>query len=140
MKTKKINDVNLASPASRIVAGILTLPYLYIGFREVISPVGIDTTFGIPLVNEEGLKYLSVVGARNIVLSLLGIYFAIAGVRSSMVALFTALALMAAMDCYLVTSAMGITGASMKHAFFVLMMTGMAIWVAYSNRNKKADL
>ena len=57
-----------------------------------------------------------------------------------MVALFVALALMAAMDCYLVTSAMGITAASIKHASFVLLLTGMAIWVANSNRSKKVNL
>lgn len=140
MKSKNINEVTLASSASRIVAGILTLPYLFIGFKEVISPAGVDATFGIPLINQEGLKYLSVVGARNIVLSLLGIYFAVTGVRSSMVALFVALALMAAMDCYLVTSSMGFTAASIKHASFVLLLTGMAIWVANSNRSKKVNL
>jgi len=123
-------------PAIRIVAILLALPYLIIGIKELISPIGIDVTFGIPLNHQDGLQYLRVVGARNIVLSLLGIYFASTRVRSTMIAFFLGLALMAALDCYLVTSSVGFTSASIKHSFFVCLLVGMAGWVYFSKHNK----
>lgn len=132
MKFKRFEAFPIASVPSRIVAVLLTLPYFYIGVKEVISPAGLDSSFGIPLTHSDGLHYLSVVGARNIVLSLLAMFFSIFGLRVPMVALFIGLACMAAMDCFLVSAVSGISGEAVKHAVFVLSMSGMAIWIAYS--------
>lgn len=132
MKITRFERLLPASVPSRIVAILLSLPYFYIGIKEVISPAGLDSSFGIPLVHAEGLHYLSVVGARNMVLSLMGIFFSVIGMRVPMVVLFIALACMAAMDCFLVSSANGISGEAIKHALFVLFMAGMALWIAYS--------
>ncbi|MBB6459039.1 DUF4267 domain-containing protein [Flammeovirga kamogawensis] len=125
-----------ASLVTRIISTILFLPYFYIGVKELISPAGIDITFGIPLTHDEGLSYLSVVGARNIVLSSMGIFFAITGLRFSMITVFIAMAIMAAMDCYLVTSNSSFSGMAIKHFTFVIFMLVMAAWTRYSGMRK----
>jgi hypothetical protein len=124
---------NLPAPSlsARIITIVVAIAWLTIGVLEVISPKGWDATFGIPLKSEDGLSFVRAVGTRNIALSLIAIFAALTGMRGALAAVFAAIALIAALDFYVVSTAVGAAHA-LKHAFFVLLMAGISAWVAFS--------
>ncbi|MFZ0486275.1 MAG: DUF4267 domain-containing protein [Arenicellales bacterium] len=98
---------------------------------KVISPKGWDVTFGMPLKSEDGLSFVRAIGTQNIAIGLIAIFAAITGMRGALAAVFAAIALIAALDFYMVNAAAGVAHA-LKHAIFVLVMTGISAWVVFS--------
>jgi hypothetical protein len=137
IRIKMFDNLPPASSLTRIITIVFSILFLYIGVREVIAPTGMDVGFGIPLSSTDGITYLSVVGARNIALSLLWIFAVLTGSRAGMSAIYAVISLMAALDFFIVSSTVGLTDASIKHAIFVLIMASMSIWVANSKGEKK---
>jgi len=128
---KRFTNLKSPSLSARIITITVALAWLSIGILEVLSPAGWDATFGIPLTSSDDLYFVQAVGARNIAISLIAIFAALTGMRGALVAVFAGIALIASLDFYVVSSAMGAMHA-LKHAFFVLLMSGISFWVALS--------
>lgn len=131
MRVAKWADLPTPSLSARIITVVVAIAWLFIGVSEVISPKGWDASYGVPLTGEGGLPYVRAVGARNIVISLLVVFFVFSGMRAALAAVFVGIALVAAMDFYTVSTAVG-AGHAVKHAVFVLVMASIALWVVRS--------
>jgi hypothetical protein len=84
----------------------------------------------VPLRSEHGLAFVQALGARNMALSLIAIFAALAGMRAALTSVFAAISFVAAMDFYIVSTAIG-TEHALKHAFFVVIMACVSLWVAF---------
>ena len=138
IRITRFDNLSPATPLTRIVTIILAAAFLHTGLSEIISPVGFDVGFGIPVNSGDDIVYLSVVGARNTALSLLGIFAALTGMRATMSAVIAVIALMAAIDCYVVHSVVGMTNATIKHAAFAALLGALSLWTAYSGNKEPA--
>ncbi|MBB4956077.1 hypothetical protein H4S14_004121 [Agrobacterium vitis] len=126
------------SMGARIVSALVALGWLYIGASEILSPTGWDAIYGVPLAGADGLSFVQSVGARNTAISLITIYAAVRALRSTLAILFAGIALIAAFDFYIVSSAVG-PAAGIKHAIFVVVMAAISLWVSFSN-NKRSTV
>lgn len=131
MNVELFTHLPVPSMSARIVTLVVAMVWLTIGVLEVVSPKGWDVTFGMPLKSADGLSFVQAVGTRNIAISLIAIFAAVSGMRGTLSAVFAAIALIAALDFYVVSTAAGVTHA-LKHAVFVLVMAGISVWVALS--------
>lgn len=120
--------------SARIIAGVLAAAFLLLGVAEIVSPQSLGDGYGVRIANPEGLSLLSAVGARNIALSLIALFSVFAGLRATLAAVFAAIAIVAALDFYIVINASGIESAA-KHAGFVVLMSAIAAWIWFSGRH-----
>ena len=125
------SQLPVPSLSARVIAIIIAIAWLTIGVLEVFSPTGWDARLGIPLKGQDGLSFVQAIGGRNFAISLVIIFAAVSCMRAILSALFFAIAIIAAIDFYIVSSAVGAAHA-IKHAFFVLLMSCIAAWVALS--------
>lgn len=126
MKLSNITHLPPPSLVVSIVTSILATGFLIVGLSEVISPQGWDGSYGVALTSGEGFSFVRAVGARNIGLSLIALFAALTGMRAALASVFFAIALIAAMDFYIVSSAVGLEHA-IKYAVFILLMAGIAL-------------
>lgn len=131
MNLHALSQLPAPTMAARTVTIIIAIVWLAVGLWEVISPIGWDVKFGVPLKGHDGLSFVQAVGARNFVISLLVIFASVTGMRATLAALMASIAIMAAIDFYIVSSAVSMVHA-LKHALFVVIMTSISIWVAFS--------
>ncbi len=135
----KVTDQTSPSRPARIITIVVAVAWLAIGVAELISPHGWDASYGVTLSHDDGFTFVRAVGARNIALSLIALFFALRGMRTALAAVFAAIAVIAAMDFATVSNAVG-AGHAIKHACFVAVMAGVAAWVAQSrNRSQSRD-
>lgn len=121
--------------SARIIATVLATGFLALGVVEIVTPQSLGDGYGVHIVGQDGLALLSAVGARNIALSLIALFAGFAGLRAALAAVFGAIAVVAALDFYIVSTASG-TEMALKHAVFVVLMLAIALWVFFSGRRK----
>lgn len=121
------------SLSARITTAVLATGFLTLGIIEIVTPQSLGDGYGVHITSADGLSLLSAVGARNIALSLIALFAVIAGLRAALAAVFATIAVVAALDFYIVSTASG-SGAALKHAVFVVLMTVIAFWVWFSGR------
>lgn len=131
MNFTMLSQLPAPSLSARVITIIVAMAWLTIGALEVISPIGWDARFGVPLKGQDGLSFVQAIGGRNLAISIVIIFAAVTGMRATLAALFAAIAIIAAIDFYIVSSAVGVAHA-LKHAIFVLIMSCIAAWVAFS--------
>ena len=137
VRPTKVTDRTTPSRPARIITIVAAVAWLAIGVAELISPHGWDASYGVTLTHDDGLTFVRAVGARNIAISLIALFFALRGMRTALAAVFAAIAVIAAMDFATVSNAVG-AGHAIKHACFVVITAGIAGWVARSlNRDNR---
>ena len=126
-------DLPAPTLSVRLITILLATGFLFLGGSEVVSPSGWDARYGVPLRSEHGLSFVQALGARNMALSLIAIFAALTGMRAALATVFAAISFIAAMDFYIVSTAVG-TEHALKHALFVVIMACVSLWVAFSGR------
>lgn len=122
---------NALSTPLRLVAGVLFTGFLGLGIAEIIAPADFIGTYGAPTTGTEGLPFINAVGARNIALSLIGIFAAARGLRSTLALTFLGLTIVSALEFYVVSMAAG-PMAAIRFAVFAVLLALLALWTVRS--------
>lgn len=104
---------------------IIAILFFLLGLRTFFLPMNAPATFGIPVQSPESLAYISAYGARNIGLSLVGLGLIWFDARRPLALVFAAAAIIAALDCWIVSANMGFAVGA-RHLAYVAVTMGMA--------------
>lgn len=111
-----------------------TLGFFLLGLRTVLFPASAAAFYGIPTEAPEALAFVRTYGARNVALSLVAAALLVLDMRKGLVALLAAVALVAALDFWIVSNQSDVTSA-LKHLAYVAGLAGLSAATGLSGRN-----
>jgi hypothetical protein len=115
------------------VVAVAALGFFLLGLRTVVFPASAAAFYGIPTQSPEALAFVQTYGARNIAISLVAAALLIFDMRKGLVALLAAVALVAALDFWIVSATSG-TGPALKHLVYVAALAGLALATGLTGR------